>query len=167
MHRFSRICSAGFTLIELLVVVLIIGILSAIALPQYTKAVEKSRAATAEALLASMRAAGEECVLNTGNASKCYELGLDGLSLAFPVNSAGENGNEYFQCRLGGYDMANGKNVMLIYCNRKTDDYSLRMEAGTNADVMACMEKKYKACRNLGFTELVDDRGTYKLYARP
>lgn len=51
--------NSGFTLIELLVVVLIIGVLSAIALPQYTTAVEKSRAAEALTLMSATRDAVE------------------------------------------------------------------------------------------------------------
>lgn len=49
----------GFTLIELLVVVLIIGILSAVALPQYQTAVERSRATEALTQMSAIRSSME------------------------------------------------------------------------------------------------------------
>ena len=64
---------AGFTLIELLVVVLIIGILSAVALPQYNKAVEKSRATQAITLLKTVYQFAQNYYLQNGRWPQKFE----------------------------------------------------------------------------------------------
>lgn len=64
----------GFTLIELLVVVLIIGILAAVAVPQYQKAVEKSRIAEVKTNLSTIERIYQLCVLQNGaNSANCNE----------------------------------------------------------------------------------------------
>ena len=70
--------NAGFTLIELLVVVLIIGILAAVALPQYEKAVKKARAAKLLPWIQSLQQAQQLYYLNNGKYTTCLnDLEID------------------------------------------------------------------------------------------
>jgi prepilin-type N-terminal cleavage/methylation domain-containing protein len=84
----------GFTLIELLVVVLIIGILAAIALPQYFKAVEKSRASEALSVLGTIAAAEERFRL--ASSTGVYTTDFGALDIEFsPVGGGTATGASF------------------------------------------------------------------------
>ncbi len=70
----------AFTLIELLVVVLIIGILAAIAVPQYQKAVMQSRATQLLTATKQLWDAQEAYFLQHGK----YTTKIDDLDISFP-----------------------------------------------------------------------------------
>lgn len=80
----------GFTLIELLVVVLIIGILSAIALPQYQVAVAKSRLATVMATTRALKNGQEMLFLANG----AYEDSLENMGGALPGGCTDQGGGQ-------------------------------------------------------------------------
>ena len=86
--------SSAFTLIELLVVVLIIGILAAVALPQYQKAVEKTRAVEAALVIKTLTAASSVYYLANGSYT---DMSLENLDVDIKAQTL-----QNFDLHLGG-----------------------------------------------------------------
>ncbi len=106
--------NGGFTLIELLVVVLIIGILAAVALPQYQKAVAKARAAKMVHLIDTYQKALDVYILSHGiDANRDIGALSSVLDIEYTTEDFNNIMNYYLGNGSGGYD---------IWCSKATSE---------------------------------------------
>ena len=169
----------GFTLLELLVVVLIIGILTAIALPQYKMAVTKAKVASILPLMRRWKDALQEYKLQHGSYDDLDRFtGGATLGVNWPSdwndgesNSCGDSigcGNDYWGC---GIDV-NGK----VACFTSTSDGEFDIEIyqpdDPNEDFrnkITCYaygDEAHKICKALGgkLPEGVEEDGEEDFY---
>ena len=144
----------AFTLIELLVVVLIIGILAAIAVPQYQVAVRKTRVARMLPLIKSIDSAQQVYKLANGN----YTADFSALDIELPAGgSIVPSGNAKvtdiisyadFQCFIF---MRDGETPTSLYCEELPDEQTpekIQIEKYFTQNYTRCWAHKTDALEN-------------------
>lgn len=129
--------NSGFTLIELLVVVLIIGVLSAIALPQYTTAVEKSRAAEALTLMSATRDAVERYRFQKDAWPSANNFAV--LDVEIPQNGSDYGGKNY---KITMMPLADTTKFVINATRTTKDKYQLKTVMVDNGSVI----QTYRYC---------------------
>jgi len=128
----KRTAHAGFTLIELLIVVIILAIISAIAIPQFSAATSDAQQSAADANLAAVRNAIELYrAQHAGNAYPGVKVATGGSDCTGTKGSGNANSKEAFEAQL---KYASDKDGRTCSINNDTYRYGPYLRQGIPVD---------------------------------